>query len=112
MVRRHGDWMCSLDERILEYLDGVGWSEPRLMAKHGGADATPERVQERCRVLARVEYVVPTRDDKRPENARLWELGYWGNQYLNGEVDADLRRPLPAPRPPEAVRPGWYAGFG
>lgn len=41
-----------------------------------------------------------------------YEISFWGALYLDGEVSAKVRRPMPAPRPPEAVRPGWYAGFG
>lgn len=112
MVRRHGDWMCSLDERILEYLDTVVWSEPRLMMKFGELNASKSRVEERCQVLARVEFVIPARNDKQPCNARMWELSDAGERYLAGEVDADSRRPLPAPRPPEAIRPDLWTGFG
>jgi hypothetical protein len=36
----------------------------------------------------------------------------WGELYLEGEVDAELRRPCPAVRPPDEVRPGWWAEFG
>lgn len=32
--------------------------------------------------------------------------------WIVDEVDAELVLPSPAPRPPEVVRPGWWAGFG
>jgi len=41
-----------------------------------------------------------------------YELTSWSELYLSGDVDAELRRPLPAVRPPDKVRPGWWAGFG
>jgi len=41
-----------------------------------------------------------------------YELTSWGELYLSGDVDVELRRPLPAVRPPDKVRPGWWAGFG
>jgi hypothetical protein len=41
-----------------------------------------------------------------------YELTSWGELYLAGDVDAELQRPLPAVRPPDKVRSGWWAGFG
>jgi hypothetical protein len=41
-----------------------------------------------------------------------YESTSWGELYLEGEVDAELQRPCPAVRPPDKVRPGWWAGFG
>ena len=107
-----GLWMDVLDERILEYLDGVHWSDATLMSRFGGVEATPERVDERCRVLARLGYVEPALDGGNPEETTMWELGYWGKRYLAGEVDAEMYRPVPAPRPPEAVRPGSWTDSG
>jgi hypothetical protein len=34
-----------------------------------------------------------------------------GELYLAGEVDAELRRPVPEARPPDKVRPGWWAEY-
>ena len=107
-----GLWMDALDERILEYLDGVLWSEPVLMSRFGDFEATPERVEERCRALARVGYVEPAHAERTPEETTMWELGYWGKRYLAGEVNAGLDRPVPAPRPPEAVRPAAWTESG
>jgi len=107
-MRWHGDWMEDVDERIMECLDE---SEkpltPWMVADDLGAP-TRRRVDERCRVLAQAGFVTLTQrvavDDK-------FTITGWGRLYLAGEVDADLRRPLPAPKPPGKVRPGWYAGF-
>lgn len=104
--------MDALDERILEYLDGVCWSDPGLMSRFGDFGATPERVEERCRALARAGYLEPACTRRSPDETTMWELGYWGKRYLEGEVDAELDRPLPAPRPPEAVRPATWAESG
>jgi len=108
LERRSADWLCHLDERIMECLDESAEAlTPWMIAQDLGAP-TERRVDERCRVLAQAGFVQMTRrtiDDK-------FTITGWGRLYLEGEVDAGLRRPLPAPRPPEAVRPGWYAGFG
>ncbi|QZP37771.1 hypothetical protein [Halobaculum magnesiiphilum] len=99
--------MQLVDERILERLagegDGTAWMIAFDLNRNRG------RVAERCRVLAHAGFVdrVPRAhvDDK-------WVITDWGRLYLDGEIDADLRRPSPSPRPPDKVRPGWYAGFG
>jgi len=108
MVRNTSSWMVHLDERIMECLDE---SEkpltPWMVADDLGAP-TRRRVAERCRVLARAGFVQMTR---RPSIDDKFTITGWGRLYLDGDVDADLQRPLPAPRPPEAVRPGWFAGF-
>ena len=101
--------MVHLDERIMECLDeSEKLLTPWMIADDLGAPSR-RRVEERCRVLARAGFVQMTRraavDDK-------FGITGWGRLYLDGDVDADLRRPLPAPRPPEAVRPSWFAGFG
>jgi hypothetical protein len=98
--------MTVLDERILERLavddGGTAWE----IAFDLRTDR--RRVWRRCRVLADADFVevIP-----RGEIGDRYEIMTWGLQYLDGEVDAELRRPTPSPRPPEAVRPGWYAGF-
>ena len=63
----------------------------------GGSACSPASI-----IVARVE-----REDEAPN----WRLSSWEELYLAGEVDAKLRRPLPRARPPDKVRPGWWAGF-
>lgn len=41
-----------------------------------------------------------------------WSITAWGAGYIDGHVNADLVRPLPALRPSYATRPDWWAGFG
>jgi len=102
--------MTADDERILEYLADEGWSSPRLMSRFG-VKLEKDQVQKRCKLLARVGFVVPVRTDQTIAEATKWELSPQGERYLEGEVDANLYRPLPAVRPPEGVRPGWYAEY-
>ena len=40
-----------------------------------------------------------------------WSITTWGAGYLDGHVNADLVRPLPALRPSYATRPEEWAGF-
>lgn len=106
--RKSGCWMKLTDERIMECLDEAEKPlTPWMIADDLGAPSR-RRVDERCRVLARAGFVQMAQrvgvDDQ-------FTITGWGQLYLEGEVDAGLRRPLPAPRPPEAVRPGWFAGF-
>ena len=95
--------MQHVDERILEVLNSESWSTPHFLAID--VDASEERIFERCEVLRRAGFV-------EREHGDHYEISFWGALYLDGEVSAKVRRPEPAPRPPEAVRPGWYAGFG
>ena len=109
LKRKSAEWLCHLDERIMERLDEAeGPLTPWMIADDLGAP-TRRRVDERCRVLARAGFV---QMDRRLALDNKFTLTGWGRLYLEGEVDAGLREPLPAPRPPEAVRPGKYAGFG
>jgi hypothetical protein len=66
-------------------------------------------IVERCRVLAEAEFtVVLPRDWLENES----DITGWGQRYLEGEIDADHRRPQPAPKPPGKMRPSEYGGFG
>jgi len=99
--------MRSLDERILERLADDGTAPAWMIASD--IEIPRVRVGSRCRVLAEADFI--TREP-REGFADVWEISSMGLLYLAGELDADHRRPLPAPRPPDKVRPGWYAGFG
>ncbi len=96
--------MTRTDDRVLEALNEQSWSTPYFLAIDiDGADE--ETIRRRCEVLCRVGFA-----DR--EFSDHYEISEWGALYLDGEVSAKAREPLPAPRPPEAVRPGWYAEFG
>lgn len=108
-LRLDADWLGHLDERILEHLDNADDPMTAWQLAYDIETPTRRRAVERCRVLANAGFVVRLVRDGREDQ---YDITGWGQRYLLGEVDADLRRPLPAPRPPEAVRPGEYAEFG
>lgn len=89
-VRRQARYLIALDERILEYLSGEPWATAEEMAGHRGFTAPERTIQERCRVLAEIDFVAPVVDGPDPG---MWELTTWGRLYLAGEVDARLREP-------------------
>lgn len=96
--------MQHVDDRILEALNRESWSTPDLLTIDvRGVDEG--RITERCELLRSAGFV-------EREFSDHYQITMWGALYLDGEVSAEVRRPEPAPRPPEAVRPGWYAGFG
>jgi hypothetical protein len=97
------------DDRILEYLAQVSTATAWEIAFEQGFEGETRRFRTRCRVLANAGFVsVVPREGLHDE----YEITNWGELYLNGEVDAELQRPCPAVRPPDKVRPGWWAGFG
>jgi hypothetical protein len=99
--------MTYSDERILERLDESRQSlTPWMLAFD--LDEDRRHVYHRCRILAHAGLVdlIP-----REQKSDKVELSTWGKLYLEGEVDAQNRRPCPAPRPPDKVRPDWFAGF-
>ncbi|KPN31503.1 hypothetical protein SY89_02250 [Halolamina pelagica] len=108
-LRKMARWMDSVDERILEYLDETDGAVTAWEIAHDLEGTTRLRARERCRVLARAGFTVVVPREPLTEK---YDITGCGQRYLLGEVDAKHRRPLPAARPPEAVRPGWYAGFG
>lgn len=84
MSRRTASWMCLLDERILEHLSDEPWSSPSIMASTFNFDASEDRIDERCRMLADAELVHFSFGD-----TDLVEITSWGMLYLNGEIDAE-----------------------
>jgi len=107
MIKKSADWMVQEDEKIIEYLSREGASSWWQIANahHLGG----RLVRTRLRILRKAGWVV-ARD--RGDLDDHWSITSRGVGYLAGYVDADLIRPLPAPRPPHATRPGWWAGFG
>lgn len=94
-----------IDDRILEALNSESWSTPQFLSIDINIEASEDRILERCEVLRAAGFVEREFGDN-------YEISIWGALYLDGKVSAKDRRPNPGPRPPEAVRPGWYAGFG
>jgi len=92
-VRRTGNWMTTLDDRILEYLETDAAATPRTIARSRRRPVSTQKVRERCRVLSQAGYVRPfTRDYE------LYALTTWGRLYLEGEARADQIVPQPSPR--------------
>lgn len=97
--------MIQLDDRILEHLAEVGWSSPEVMLSYPAfqrLDVTRGILLDRCRILAHAELIEPFSDNTTED---MFELSIWGELYLDGQIDADLRRPIPKLRPPDKVRP-------
>lgn len=90
--RQSAEWMCPLDERIMEYLDLEGWSTARLIEQATSMNASESRVAERLQLLSEVELIAPLFED-----AKMYELTGEGQRYLSGELDAakHLDRPNP-----------------
>jgi len=105
--------MQLVDERILEYLRDAGDSFPFEISLSIAQTASTDRISERCWVLANAE-LVDASDHRigHDRYATKFGISERGVHYLEGVVSAELIRPLPAPRPPHATRPGWWAGFG
>jgi len=106
-------WIKLVDERILEHLAEEGGSFPYEISLALSMNASTDRVRERCWVLANAGFVDPYEHKLAHDRyATKFALSDRGDKYLDGDVNAELIRPLPSPRPPHATRPGWWAGFG
>lgn len=108
MPLKSGSWMVHVDERILEHLRETE-SELTAWEIAVDIDARAGLVRARCETLTHAGFL--RRRDRDRMDAR-YSLSLWGRLYLDGEIDADLRRPTPRPRPAHAVRPGWFVGVG
>lgn len=92
MSRKPARWMCTLDERILEWLSEDSWSTPRHMSRAVNLTASRGRVEERCQLLSQVGLAAPIFED-----SQMYEITYEGEEYLAGELDVE-KRPTPSPR--------------
>jgi hypothetical protein len=90
-MRRMGQWMYPVDERILEHLAEESWASPSTMASEREfcqLDADAEYVKQRCNELIERELIVPI-----IEHGDMYEITRWGLAYLRGDLDArHLRR--------------------
>ena len=103
-------WMKLLDERILERLAEHGDAAAWEISVDLSMTASTERVRERCYVLADAEFVDPyPHRIGRDRYETRFTITDRGRAYLDGEVTDFLIQPLPAPRPPHARRPDWWA---
>ena len=82
-MRASDQWMCELDNRIMDHLAATARSSPAAMATGPLADATRALIDERCRILARVGFLVLT-------DGGTYELTTMGLRYLDGELDPTL----------------------
>jgi len=89
VVRRHAEFMYSLDERILEYLRGEPWAVPKEIVALPNVKATKNIVRERFRWLATIDFV----EYPLGEESEIVEISTDGIMYLEGRVDARLRIP-------------------
>ena len=85
-MRRMGQWMYPVDERILEHLAEESWASPSTMASETefqqlGVDS--EYINQRCNHLAERELIVPLL-----RNSSMYEISTWGLAYLRGDLDA------------------------
>lgn len=90
-LRRSANWMCALDDRILEHLEQENWSSPKIMASRPRFRASQGRFQERCKMLSYAGLIAPIY-----EEANMYEITGEGQQYLAGDLDAEY---LPKPSP-------------
>lgn len=103
-IRRQGEWMKTVDDRILEHLSEERWpSSPRVIisrTEFHDLDVSKIGVRERLRVLSQAGLVEPS-----TPNHGDFELTVWGRLYLDGDVAADQIVPRP-----DARRAGYVLG--
>jgi DNA-binding IclR family transcriptional regulator len=96
------------DDRILEHLAAAEEPlTPWMVAVD--LDLPTGLVRARLDRLTHAEFVARSERDRMPTH---FEITTWGIQYLDGDVDAHLRRPYPRPRPPHGVRPRGFVAIG
>ena len=91
--RKSAEWMCPLDERVLEYIDNEGWATPSLIHHKTAMLASRRRVFERLKMLEGAELV-----GRMFEGGIMFELTGEGKRYLDGELDAKKHVERPNPR--------------
>jgi len=72
-------WLCAPDDRIVDHLAVTARPSPAAMAAGPLAAATRESIDERCRILARVGFLVVT-------DGGVYERTTMGLRSLDGEV--------------------------
>jgi predicted transcriptional regulator len=89
--RRPADWMCPLDERIMEYIEREDWATPRLIHSETSMNASWGRTYERLKMLEQAGLV-----EREHHRGTMFDLTGEGIRYLRGDLDAEH---LPCPNP-------------
>lgn len=89
MPRKQADWMCTLDERLIERLEDDSLASPRHLERVINFDASSARIRERLNMLSEAGLVAPIYD-----GANMYEVTRDGQRYLNEELDVEH---LPSP---------------
>lgn len=85
-------WMCTLDERLIEFVAEEALASPGLIASAMPVEASKQRIRERCSMCAEAGLIAPYSED-----AEIYEVTGEGQRYLSGELDAE-HQPRPNPR--------------
>jgi len=101
-MRQSAEWMQLIDDRILEIVQEFEPATSNLIHEKIRLTASRKQVRARCRLLANVGFLEPFIDSSQ---ADMWEISIWGNLYLEGELNADLRRPQPRPQSAQVIGP-------
>ena len=91
--RKSAEWMCPLDERIMEYLSNERCGTPSLIHSETVMLASRRRVFERLKMLEDAGLVV-----RIYEEGIMFELSGEGQRYLSGDLDAEKHIQQPNPR--------------
>lgn len=85
-VRRMGQWMYPIDERILEHLSEESWASPVTMEterEFQQLDVDKNYISQRCVKLSERELIAPVVGDYD-----MFEITNLGLAYLRGDLDA------------------------
>lgn len=91
MPRNQADWMCTLDERLVERIAEDSLSSARHLNQTLNFNASVGRIKERLAMLTDAGLVAPIYD-----GADMFEVTGEGQRYLEGDLDAEH---LPRPNP-------------
>lgn len=90
MARKSARWMCTLDDRILEYVEKSILATPSQMENTIRFNASERRIRERCDMLQQAGLIAPI-----TEGGDLYVVTIEGRQYLEGDLDAQ-HQPRPS----------------
>jgi predicted transcriptional regulator len=74
--------MCTLDERVMEFVAESILARPRVMASELRFNASEERIRERCEMLADAGLIAPIH-----QGGDYYVITRSGQRYLEGELD-------------------------